>query len=306
MAVLIDPARWPAHGTRFAHLASDHSLAELHGFASDNAVPFRAFDHDHYDIPASRTEELIAAGAIPVQARELVRRVAAAGLRVRGSDRQPGRDQAVRRLTGTWARLLPDQPETGRRLLERWQEGHRHYHDVRHLAHLLDGLDVLTEGSPSLPVSLAAWFHDAVYTGTAGTDERSSADLAVAELNAIGVPSSLVSEVERLVLLTISHQPDEGDLAGAQLIDADLSILGQVPGRYQLYLRGVRLEHPNLSDHRFGLARAGVVRALLGTEKLFSTPSGQRLWLNQARHNLVDELLRWQAVMGPDHLSERP
>ena len=306
MAVLIDPARWPAHGTRFAHLASDHSLAELHGFANDNAVPFRAFDHDHYDIPASRIDELVAAGAIPVEARELVRRVTEAGLRVRGTDRQPRRDQAVRRLAQSWSRLLPDQAETGRRLLERWQEGHRHYHDVRHLAHVLDALDVLADGSPSLPVSLAAWFHDAVYTGVAGVDERASADLAVVELGAIGLPSSLVSEVKRLILLTISHQPWDGDLAGAQLIDADLAILGQVPGRYQLYLRGIRLEHPNLSDQQFGLARAAVVRALLVTEKLFSTPSGQRLWLNQARHNLADELLRWQAVMGPDHLSERP
>lgn len=306
MAVLIDPARWPAHGTRFAHLASDHSLAELHGFARDNAVPFRAFDHDHYDIPVSRTQELVAAGAIEVEARELVRRIAAAGLRVRGPDRQPRRDQAVRRLARSWSQLFPDQIETGRRLLDRWQEDHRHYHDVRHLAHLLDALDALTDGSPSLPVSLAGWFHDAVHTGTAGADERASADLAVAELSAIGLPSSLVSEVKRLILLTISHQPWEGDLAGAQLIDADLAILGHVPGRYQLYLRGVRLEHPNLSDRQFGLARAGVVRALLATEKLFGTPSGQRLWLNQARHNLVDELLRWQTVMGPDHLSERP
>lgn len=306
MAILIDPARWPAHGTRFAHLASDRSLTELHEFARTNGVPFRAFDHDHYDIHIGRTASLVAAGAVEVEARELVRRVARAGLRVRTPDRQPRREVARRRLDEAWMRLLPDHPELGQRLLVRWQEPHRNYHDVRHLAHFLDALNTLTDSAPPLPVTLAAWFHDAVYTGTAGADELASADLAVAELSAVGLPSALVSEVERLILLTISHQPEAGDSAGAAFIDADLSILGQVPGRYQVYLRGVRMEHPNLSDHHFALARAGVVRALLSAEKLYGTPAGQRLWLNQARHNLVDELLRWQVVMGPDHLSEHP
>jgi predicted metal-dependent HD superfamily phosphohydrolase len=306
MAILIDPARWPAHGTRFAHLVSDESLAELHAFAQSNAVPFRAFDHDHYDIPAARTASLIEAGAVEVEARELVRRVAQAGLRVRGPDRQPRREVALRRLNEEWLRRLPAHPEVGPRLLARWQEPHRHYHDVRHLAHLLDALETINNRPPSLALWLAAWFHDAVYTGAAGADELASADLATAELSALELPSPLISEVERLILLTISHQPEPGDSDGAALVDADLAILGQVPGRYQVYLRGVRLEHPNLSDHHFGLARVGVVRALLGTEKLYGTPVGQRLWLNQARHNLVDELLRWQVVMGPDHLSEHP
>ncbi len=33
MAVLLDPARWPAHGTLWSHLVSDTSLAELHRLA---------------------------------------------------------------------------------------------------------------------------------------------------------------------------------------------------------------------------------------------------------------------------------
>jgi len=43
MAVLIDPPRWPAHGTSFSHLVSDDSLEELLVFADAAGVPFRAF-----------------------------------------------------------------------------------------------------------------------------------------------------------------------------------------------------------------------------------------------------------------------
>jgi hypothetical protein len=87
MAVLIDRAMWPAHGTVWAHLVSDTSLDELHAFARRNDVPARSFDIDHYDVPERRVADLVAAGAEPVTGRELVRRLIASGLRVRAKDR---------------------------------------------------------------------------------------------------------------------------------------------------------------------------------------------------------------------------
>lgn len=83
MTVLIDPPRWPAHGTVFSHLVSDASYAELHAFAAANDLPERAFDRDHYDVPLARYELLVAAGAEPVGSRELLARLVAAGLRRR-------------------------------------------------------------------------------------------------------------------------------------------------------------------------------------------------------------------------------
>lgn len=87
MTVLIDRPLWPAHGTVFAHLVSDRSLQELHDFATAQGVPPRAFDLDHYDVPAASWAALIAAGAVLVTGRQLVTRLLASGLRVRGRDR---------------------------------------------------------------------------------------------------------------------------------------------------------------------------------------------------------------------------
>ena len=87
MAVLVDSAIWPAHGTVWAHLVSDVSLDELHAFARVNSVPERSFDLDHYDVPEHRVPDLVAAGATQVTGGELVRRLVASGLRVRARDR---------------------------------------------------------------------------------------------------------------------------------------------------------------------------------------------------------------------------
>jgi len=88
MTVLIDRPAWPAHGTLWSHLVSDASLQELHAFAEKAGVPRRAFDLDHYDVPAERHEELVALGAHPVTMRQLVERLRGSGLRVRAVDRR--------------------------------------------------------------------------------------------------------------------------------------------------------------------------------------------------------------------------
>ncbi|WBU39355.1 DUF4031 domain-containing protein [Homoserinibacter sp. YIM 151385] len=80
--MLIDEPVWPAHGTLWAHLVTDERLEELHDFAGRAGIPRRAFDHDHYDVPQERWDELVALGAQPVTGRELLRRLQAAGLRV--------------------------------------------------------------------------------------------------------------------------------------------------------------------------------------------------------------------------------
>ncbi len=81
MAILVDPATWSGRGRLWCHLVSDSSFDELHAFARTCGIPERAFDGDHYDVPADRRDDLIAAGALPVRSRELVRRLTQAGLR---------------------------------------------------------------------------------------------------------------------------------------------------------------------------------------------------------------------------------
>lgn len=88
MAILVDSAMWPAHGRLWAHMVSDSDLSELHAFAAAHGIPPRAFDLDHYDVPADALDRLVAGGAERVSAHELVRRLIASGLRVTARERR--------------------------------------------------------------------------------------------------------------------------------------------------------------------------------------------------------------------------
>lgn len=286
MAILVDPPRWPAHGTHFGHLVSDFSLEELHDFAQAAGLPARAFDHDHYDVPARRYPDLLALGAVEVPSTTLLRRLVAGGLRVRPADRTPSRAVARSAAIAGWP--LPRRPDVRDELLRRWSEPHRRYHDVRHLANCLAALEALTDGSPPLLVTLAVWCHDAVHTGEAGADEQASADLA-AELLGDALPAAEVAEVVRLVLETVVHDPAPGDEAAELLVDADLSVLGQLRGRYHVYRRDVREEYARFTDEEFRKGRLAVVEALLNRDPLYRTTAARARWEATARVNLAEE-----------------
>ena len=84
MAIFVDEPRWPARGTRFAHVVSDASLDELHAFVDQLPLvrPLR-FHHDHYDVPSASWSTVLEAGARVVTTKEIVRRLRATGLRHR-------------------------------------------------------------------------------------------------------------------------------------------------------------------------------------------------------------------------------
>ncbi len=86
MTILIDPPLVPAHGRHWSHLASDESYDELHAFAAELGIPPRGFERDHYDVPGEYYDAAVAAGALPVSSKELVRRLVESGLRRRKSE----------------------------------------------------------------------------------------------------------------------------------------------------------------------------------------------------------------------------
>ncbi len=178
------------------------------------------------------------------------------------------------------------------RLLASYGDAARGYHDRVHLAEVLDRLDDLeAAGEPfdPLPVRLAAWFHDAVYAGAADDEER-SARLAARELAEAGVPAHVVTEVVRLVLVTVDHRPEDGDPNGAALSDADLGILAVDPDRYASYVASVRREYAHVGDADFREGRRAVLLGLAGKPHLFHTGAAREHWETTARANLQREL----------------
>lgn len=178
-------------------------------------------------------------------------------------------------------------------LLAAYADPARGYHDTRHLTEVLDRLDELAEaGQPftRLSVVLAAWFHDGVYDGRPGAEER-SAQWAESALPRAGLGGSVVADVARLVRLTAHHRPADDDPDGHALSDADLAILAAGPARYADYVSAVRREHARVAAPDFRAGRALILTDLLAKEHLFHTVHGRATWEVAARANVARELV---------------
>ncbi len=175
-------------------------------------------------------------------------------------------------------------------LLTAYADPSRGYHDTRHLVEVLDRLDELAEAGTwfePTPVALAAWFHDAVYDGRPGAEERSAA--WAEDVLAAHEPRQ-VAEVTRLVRLTESHRPAEDDANGCALSDADLAILAAPTERYAEYVADVRRELAHVPERDFRAGRAAVLGALLALDRVYRTEAGHSRWEQRARANLTGEL----------------
>lgn len=318
MSIYIDPPTWPAHGTVFSHLISDASLAELHEFAAAAGISERAFDRDHYDVPAHLYDELVRAGAKELSGAELTRTLIASSLRIPLKERpEKIRPRLLRAWEAAFAPRLEKAPATfqqqvaelGESLLQAWEQPHRAYHHSGHLSQMLTDLDRLyayrTQGSTPLALVLAAWFHDAVYEGAPGEDERRSEQLANISLEPLVTAGLLSGDelqmVSLLVRATATHKlPESADLpAGYEpadiqfFLDADMAILAADSARYRRYLRGVRSEYSHCDDEAFRAGRTTFLRSILGRKRIFLSEQALQLWEEPAQTNLQAELSEW-------------
>ena len=318
MSIFIDPPVWPAHGTVFSHLISDNSLAELHDFAAKTGISPRAFDADHYDVPAYRYEGLVRAGAREVSGSQLTRILIDSGLRVPLRERP---NKIRPRLMRAWDSLLPGHTALGEDLLERYEQPHRKYHTSVHLSEMLTALKTLYKRHHTATpraVLLAAWFHDAVYEANPGEDEAASADLARTALTPLASTGSLtnreVTAIAHLIELTASHQLADGieeytsgaltRADAAFFLDADLAILAADSPRYTRYVAGVRAEYAHYAPDAFTRGRAAILQGFLNRTAIYASDTAHLLWDAPARLNLRTELEGYRAALGEQPAKE--
>ena len=170
-------------------------------------------------------------------------------------------------------------------LLAAYADPSRGYHDTRHLAEVLARIAELATSTAfdRDVVVLAAWFHDAVYDGAPGAEERSARWALVADIPA-------AEEVARLVRMTEHHQPADDDVNGCVLSDADLAILAAPAGRYDEYTADVRREYAHVPDNLFAAGRGQILGELLAKPTLFHTAHARQQWESAARANVEREL----------------
>jgi predicted metal-dependent HD superfamily phosphohydrolase len=196
-----------------------------------------------------------------------------------------------RRFATLCARLRtsPGAEATAHRLLAAWQESHRDYHGLRHLAECLEAIDTLGGPAPQMAVvELAVWFHDAVFDPRARDNEERSAAWLQEFAQGAGIPVGTAGRAADLVRST-AHRTGVERLRGrdADVVhDADLAVLGAHELRFAEYEGGVRCEYGHVGSVPYALARGAFLRGLLEAGAIYRTAEFRASREEQARRNL--------------------
>ena len=194
----------------------------------------------------------------------------------------------------TWRELgVGDSPELRRLygdVLGRYSEPHRHYHTYQHLAECFEKVqDILTLAEHPAEVNVGLWFHDVIYDTQRHDNEERSADWARSAARELGASAESAQRIYDLTMFT-RHAAEPVGIDAQVLVDADLSILGAQPARFQEYEAQVRREFGWVPDALFRSNRAKILRALLARPYLYSTARFRELYEAQACRNLQRSL----------------
>jgi predicted metal-dependent HD superfamily phosphohydrolase len=171
-------------------------------------------------------------------------------------------------------------------LLDAYSEPHRHYHNRNHLKVVLDLFEETRDVAecPSA-VALALWFHDAVYKPMSSTNERDSADWAVRFLNEHHLDSSIIEQVDQLIMATANRQPPRTS-DEKLIVDIDLAILGGTEEAFNTFEKHVRQEYKMVPTFLFNKKRKDILKGFLQQDELYHHSYFKERFETRARNNL--------------------
>lgn len=167
-----------------------------------------------------------------------------------------------------------------------YAEPQRRYHSQQHLLECLQLLESVRHLTPEpAAITIALWFHDAIYELQGKDNEARSAAWAAQALLAAGASPARAEQVERLVLAT-RHQASPQAEDEAWLVDIDLAILGAAPARFAEYEAQIRAEYGFVPEALFRTKRAELLRGFLARPFIYSSTHFRAQLEEPARANL--------------------
>jgi predicted metal-dependent HD superfamily phosphohydrolase len=202
---------------------------------------------------------------------------------------------ANRRIDTTldsWCREWSELGLTGRppddlhaSMLAHYRQPHRAYHTLQHLDECFALLSEARNCPRLAEISLALWFHDAIYDTTRSDNEAASADWLAEVAYQAGAPTELNARLHALVMAT-RHSAIPQDHQAQLLVDIDLSILGAPEHRFDEYEQQIREEYIWVPEPLYRQKRSDVLQAFLQRPLLYCTADFRSRFEMPARKNL--------------------
>ncbi len=200
-------------------------------------------------------------------------------------------------LPDTWNELLKNYRVSPELAVKYWQEieSHytrkgRHYHDLSHLAYMLNWTTKCRDHLEAFPlVQFSTFYHDIIYDAKRQDNEARSADLARERLTALGLPQKEVEVCCAQIMATQGHEATV-DQDTCYLLDIDLGILGESPAHYLNYTQCIRKEYAMFPNFMYKRGRKKVLKHFLAMDHIYKTELFRSSHGPQARKNLTSEL----------------
>lgn len=193
------------------------------------------------------------------------------------------------RFVALWRRNLlsgaEDRAEpVWRMVAAHYAQPHRHYHNLRHLAHCLWHFDEVADrlaGRDQLEAAI--WFHDVILEPDRSDNEQRSAD-CFREVAGPVMPAGFVSAVVDLILFT-AHRTTPADLDHQFICDIDLSSFGSP---WEAFLANSRAIEAEFTGPREEYLRreTSFLASLLRRPRIFMTDFFHGLCEEKARDNI--------------------
>lgn len=176
-------------------------------------------------------------------------------------------------------------------LVKNYSSSSRYYHNLQHINHLLEIIEVLREKSQNfVAIQFAVWFHDVIYNTYCQNNEEKSAEYMEIELNSLKIPQEIIHKAKNMILKTKNHQADENDIDSQILLDADMAILGSEIAEYANYAQGIRQEYYWVSEHEYSMGRKNFLAQILTRKYIYFNKIFAKTLELKARENIQWEI----------------
>ena len=172
--------------------------------------------------------------------------------------------------------------EIGEDLIKRYNEPHRHYHNINHLHDCFikfDSCQYLFKDTVS--IQLAIWFHDAIWNPLSKVNEVSSANLFERTVTTFNTEL-----IKNMILSTEKHFPLSFNQDLLYFLDIDLSILGANKSLFRKYEENICKEYSHVEPLDYLKGRSKILQKFLEREPMFYTKEMKLKYEKRARRNL--------------------
>ena len=173
------------------------------------------------------------------------------------------------------------------RLIDRYNEPHRFYHNLNHIE---SGLKTYHElfSEPLDPVLFFSWaYHDAVYDSKRSDNEKLSADIWWRDAHTLGF---IMDQADSGVAFIRATDPSNPALS--VINDIDLSGLGASPEVFNQNTDNIRKEYYWVEPEVWRKGRIAVLMQFLRRDSLYLTEPFAEKFTDQAIDNLKNAILK--------------